>query len=101
MTIRIMIKTLDGRKQILSRVKDLKGVESYKRFFISPDLTRKQQTIDNQLRTELKRLRECGEVSAKIKYGKIIKNGRGERRSMASTSTEGREEVWHQLVQLV
>jgi hypothetical protein len=56
--------------------------------FISPDLTRKQQGVDKQLRTELKRLREQGEVTAKIKYGKIIKNGRG-----------GREEVLYQPVQ--
>ena len=48
--------------------------------FISPDLTRKQQGEDKQLRTELKRLREQGEVTEKIKYGKIIKireRGRG------------------------
>jgi hypothetical protein len=45
--------------------------------FISLDLTRKQQSVDKQLRTELKRLREHGEVTVKIKYGKIIKNGRG------------------------
>jgi len=77
--IRLVIKTLDGKKQILSRAKDQKDVENYKRMFISPDLTRKQQGKDKQLRTEPKRLREQGEVTAKIKYGKIIKNGTGRR----------------------
>ena len=56
--------------------------------FISPDLTRKQRGEDKQLRTELVRLREQGEVTAKIKYGKIIKNVRG-----------GREQVLYQLEQ--
>ena len=77
--IRLVVKTMDGKKQILSRAKDLRDVEKFKRMFISPDLTRKQQTVDKELRTELKKIREQGEVSAKIKYGKIIKNVRGER----------------------
>ena len=76
---------MDGKKQILSRAKDLKDVEKFKRMFITPDLTRKQQTVDKELRTELKKIRKQGEVSAKIKYGKIIKNVRS-----------GREEVLYQ-----
>lgn len=75
--LRIMLKSLDGKKEILSRAKDLKNVETYKRMFISPDLTRRQQKVDKELRTELKKFREQGEGSAKIKYGKIIKNVNG------------------------
>jgi len=35
--IRLIIKSMDGMKQILARAKDLKEVEEYKRMFISPD----------------------------------------------------------------
>jgi hypothetical protein len=47
--------------------------------FISPDLTRKQQVLDKELRTNLLRLREEGETDAKIKNGKIVKTMRGGR----------------------
>ena len=75
--LRIVVKSLDGKKEILSRAKDLKNVEKFKRMFISPDLTRKQQKVDKELRTELKKFREQGESTAKIKYGKIVKNVSG------------------------
>ena len=65
---------MDSKKEILSRAKDLKNVESFKRMFISPDLTRRQQRVDKELITELKKFREQGESTAKIKYGKIVKS---------------------------
>lgn len=85
--LRIVIKSLDGKKEILSRAKDLKNVDTFKRMFISPDLTRRQQKVDKELRTELKKFREQGEGSAKIKYGKIVKN------------INGKEVVLYQIVQ--
>jgi hypothetical protein len=39
--LRIVVKSLDGQKEILSRAKDLKNVEKLNRMFISPDLTRR------------------------------------------------------------
>ena len=70
--LRIVIKSLDGKKEILSRAKDLKNVDTFKRMFISPDLTRRQQKVDKELRTELKKFREQGEGCAEIKYGKRL-----------------------------
>ena len=75
--LRNVVKSLDEKKEILSRAMDLKNVENFKRMFISPDLTRKQQKVDKELRTELKKFREQGESTAKIKYGKIVKNVSG------------------------
>lgn len=83
--IRLMIKTLDGKKEILARAKQLKENDKFKRMFISPDLTRKQQEMDKELRNQLKKFREEGETEAKIRFGKVVKNGRG-----------GREEVLYQ-----
>ena len=85
--LRVVVKTLDGRKEILARAKNLKDNDKFKRMFISPDLTRKQQEADRDLRNNLKRIREEGETEAKIKFGRIVKNMRG-----------GREEVLYQPV---
>jgi len=75
--LRIVVKSLDGKKEILSRTKDLKNVETFKRVFISLDLTRRQQKVDKELRTDVKKFRDQGESTARIKYGKIVKNVNG------------------------
>ena len=49
--LRIVVNSLDGKKEILSRAKELRNVENFKRMFISPDLTRRQQKVDKELRT--------------------------------------------------
>jgi hypothetical protein len=51
----------------------LKEVEKFKKMFISPDLTRKQQEKDKELRRQLKLIRETGVMRARIKNGKVIK----------------------------
>ena len=85
--IRVMLKTkVDGKKEILSRAKQLKDHDKFKRMFISPDMTRKQQERDHNLRYHLKQIRESGETEAMIRFGKIVKNGRG-----------GRDEVLYQI----
>ena len=67
---RIKVKTLEGRSEILRRAKNLKD-EAYKRVYISPDLTRRQQEVDKDLRQKLKGFREGSEPNARIKGGKI------------------------------
>lgn len=83
--LRILLKSIDSKKEILSRAKSLKDSEKFKRMFISPDLTRKQQAYDKELRTQLKKFRDDGETDVRIKFGKIVKNNRG-----------GREEILFQ-----
>ena len=75
--VRVRVKTFEARSEILKRAHDLKENENFKRVFIAPDLTRKQQAIDKDLREKLKDIREKGEQNAKIKAGKVIKNGVG------------------------
>lgn len=72
--LRLKLKSQNARKEILARAKNLKESEDYKRMFITPDLTRKQQEADKELRMKLKEIREGGEPEAKIKFGKIVKN---------------------------
>ena len=54
---RIKVKTLEGRSKILRHDKNLKD-GSFKRVYISPDLTRRQQEVDYDLRQKLKSFRE-------------------------------------------
>jgi hypothetical protein len=72
--LRVMLKRLERKKEILARAKLLKEVEKFKKMFISPDLTRKQQEKDKELRRQLKLIRETGVMGARIKNGKMIKN---------------------------
>lgn len=71
--IKLVIKTIEGRKEILIRAKMLRELDSYKGIFVAPDLTRRQQDYDKDLRSNLKRIRDEGEPEAVIRSGKIIK----------------------------
>lgn len=76
--IKIKIKTIEGRKEILSRAKMLKDCSEYKGIFIAPDLTRKQQALDRELRGQLKTIRDGGRSDAIIKGGKVVSKNGGE-----------------------
>jgi hypothetical protein len=77
--LRITLKSGEGRREILARAKSLKDSEKFKKFFITPDLTRKQQLVDKELRAQLRKFKSEGEIEAKIKFGKVIKNLQGGR----------------------
>ena len=47
---------------------------SFKRVYISPDLTRWQHEVDKDLRQKLKGFREGSEPNARIRGGKIVNN---------------------------
>ena len=78
--VRIKVKTIEGRTELLKRARELK-TSGFSRVFIAPDLTRKQQVIDKELREKLKELKskvDDGEKSMlRIKSGKIVKNETG------------------------
>jgi hypothetical protein len=77
--LKVMLKRVESRKEVLVRAKVLKDTAEYSKVFITSDLTLKQQDKDRDLRNQLKKIREEGEISAKIKYGKVVKNGDGGR----------------------
>ena len=70
--IKLRIKSFEGKKEILIRAKLLRELEGYKGVFIAPDLTRKQQALDKDLRMNLKTIKEAGQKQAFIKAGKIV-----------------------------
>src|SRR6267154_179082 len=78
--IRVKVKTVEGRSEMLKRAKQLKD-NDFKNVYIAPDLTRKQQLFDKNLRERLKQFRNDAEEGERnlfrIKSGKIIKNEKG------------------------
>jgi hypothetical protein len=70
----LVVKTLEGKIEIIKRAKQLKDVSEFKRIYISPDLTRKQQLEDKELRDKLKSFRKEDQTGARIiiKGGKIV-----------------------------
>jgi len=71
--IKMIAKTFEGKREILTRAKMLRELDDYKGIFVAPDLTRKQQEFDKDLRVNLKKIREAGEPEAVIRSGQIIK----------------------------
>jgi hypothetical protein len=72
--IRLVVKTLEGKIEIIKRAKQLKDVSEFNKIYISPDLTRKQQLEDKELRDKLKSFRKDDHTGARIiiKGGKIV-----------------------------
>ena len=75
--LRVRVKTVEAKNEVLKRARDLKNVEEFKHIFIAPDLTRRQQAVDKELRDKVKQFRSEGQNNVKIKHGKVIKNEPG------------------------
>ena len=75
--VRVLMANTDSRTEILQSCPDLRKHEEYKKVYISPDLTRKQQESDKIIRDKLKEMRTAGETNIRIKRGKIVKNSDG------------------------
>ena len=75
--LRVKVKTLEAKNEVLRRARDLKGTDEFKNVFIAPDLTRKQQLVDKDLREKVKQFRSEGHNNVKIKQGKVVKNEPG------------------------
>ena len=51
---RVKFNSHEGKTEILQRAKMHKDIQSFKRIFIAPDMTRQQLTVDKELRLSLK-----------------------------------------------
>jgi len=69
--LRVKINTLEGRTEIMTRAWTLKDSVTCKNIYISPDLTKRQQKVDKELRDKLKEIRVTNQ-NARIKQGRII-----------------------------
>ena len=76
------------RRQILRNAKHLCHSNTYKRVFISPDLTLQEREANKQLRQELRRRKDAGESNLIIKNGKIVSKQLTQREApMETTNT--------------
>ena len=80
--VRVEIASPAARRQILKKVSTLKNKKEYEKIYVVPDLTKKQQEDDKQLRDKLKELRAQGGVGLKISKGCIVKEDGKERRTI-------------------
>ena len=64
--LRIKLRLLEAKTEVLKRAKLLKENENFKRVFIQLDLTLNQQKVDKVLRDKLGEMRAQGETEAKI-----------------------------------
>jgi chromosome segregation ATPase len=75
--LRVTLLNWDSKSELLYKSIGLRDKEEYKKVYISPDLTRRQQEADKKLRDKFRELKGAGEQDIKIKKGKIIKNSDG------------------------
>jgi len=74
--LKVQLRSVEGKGEVLKRAKNLKQNEDFGKVFIVPDLTKNQQKVDKDLRDKLKEFRSKGE-QASIRGGKVIKNEEG------------------------
>lgn len=70
--LKVSLSTWTMKKKILAAAKKLANEgDEYKEIYISPDLTKKEQEMDRELREQLKQRREQGEKNLYIHKGKV------------------------------
>ena len=75
--IRVKLIGIESKKEILQRAKSL-NLGKFNKIFIAPDLTKKYQEHDKDLRKHVKLFREeYKDQEIKIKEGKVVKNEQG------------------------
>ena len=67
---------VDSKKEILQRAKSLRS-GMFDKVFIAPNLTKKQQVVDKDLREHEFKDQTEQEVKIRLKGGKVIKNESG------------------------
>src|SRR3989442_7044746 len=76
--VRLVCDDVETRRNVLKGAAKLKLETGYERIYISPDLTKEQQTLDKKLRDKLKEIRILHK-DAKISHNEIIKFDNGNR----------------------
>jgi hypothetical protein len=70
--IRIKLGSMEAKRGLLTRAKNLRDITKFSRIYISNDLTRLQQEHDKKLRDKLREFREEGKLGVKISNGTIV-----------------------------
>lgn len=75
--VRVIFTNVQVKFDILKAAPEVRDYPEFKKLFISPDLTKRQQEKDKVLRDKLKECRENGASEAKIKRGQVVKKENG------------------------
>ena len=71
--VRIRTKTWKARNEMLKRARILKDREEFSKVYIAPDLTRKQQLLNKDLRTHVKKFKDEDKMeNVRIISGKVV-----------------------------
>ena len=70
--MRIKLNDVEDKRRVLSRARNLKKVEGMDKIYIVSDLTKTQQEEEKKLREEVKRIREQGDLTARISKGSLL-----------------------------
>ena len=68
----VTLGDVSSKRNILKQATKLHNSSSWSNFFISPDLTLKEQEVNRRLREELKNRKDAGEKNLMIRQGKIV-----------------------------
>ena len=67
------VRKFEARNEILKQARNLKDNDDFSKVYIAPDLTRKQQLLDKDLRTNRKKFKDEGQhENVRIEAGKVI-----------------------------
>ena len=88
--IRIKIETIENKGKILKKARNLKEIEEYRKVYIVPDMTRKQQEEDKTLRDKVKEFRAKGMEGVRIQRGNVGERLRVRRRWCIKERNEAR-----------
>ena len=82
---KVTLDSVKAKRDVLANAKKLHDSESWKRVFITPDLSPKERQKNKDLREELQRRMEEGEENLVTRRGQIVKIG------TSSTASPGRK----------
>ena len=84
---KVTLDSVKAKRDVLANAKKLHDSESWKRVFITPDLSPKERQKNKDLREDLQRRMEEGEENLVIRRGQIVKIGT----SSTCTASPGRK----------
>jgi len=73
--MRVQLGSINVKRAILTNAKKLRATRSdaLKNVYITPDLSVQERKVQKELRAELKRRKESGELNLRIYRGQIVK----------------------------
>ena len=69
----VSLENMETKVELLRMASQLRHLSTWKRIYVTPDLTKKEREESKKLREELAKRRQAGETDIMIKRGRIVK----------------------------